>query len=443
MQIEDFNQSCHNSIQLNLNDYNNQLKLDLRSFIEVMQISQKSTLICNETEANKNRLSDLAALVEDIERTGEAVVISVCRVLPSGSYFGHALTGYALKRLSRYESRLYVYDSYYPGEERYITLQTDHNGKPIGWCYKTSLSELSSAEDDCYITFVPYRYYNEVWENRGSEMEERTGSLVVNASSYSIWDDSGQMIASCQNGVFTSNMDSVYMATYISGDQDVYSSGEIILPTGNYTIRNEEKALEWFEVQMIHYNLGAQVRTTSNEVKVAVDDTTNTNFVSIPPQHSEQYDMTLLSSTETDYEQVRLTGKSEGNSVSLSQSEGDIMLTNAAGADLYINEEKRTHTKDDIVSVTIKTEAEKTVYHFRESSEPDLTGLSVSVQYNDGIVEVVNDPTQFHASAINTYKHGKQRITVVWQTKSVEYTVQVKLTIWQRILMFFFGWLIR
>jgi hypothetical protein len=443
VQIKDFNASCDYVFQLKVGDESKRLGMDLVSFIEIMQISQHAALIEKDTQANKNRLSVLAEEAENVERTGEPIVVSVYRETPSGGSSGHALTAYALKRVSRNESRLYVYDCNFPYSERYIVLYTDNAGTPTGWYYDAGQAELGSYDKDCYITFVPYSHFYTVWENRGSEMELKIGSLVVNAASYSILDEAGQTIASCRNGVFTSNSEDVFLATYISGNQEVYSTGEIILPTGNYTIRNEDSSLERFKVQMIHCNLGAIVETTADEVTVAVDDSTNTNLISVPAQQNKEYEMTLLSSADSDYAQVRLKGEIAGNAVSVSQSEGDVLLTNATGADLYLNEEKCTRTPDDVESVTIQSLPQKTTYRYRESTTPDLTGLSVCVHYKDGVSEIIEDTSMLQTTSINTRKNGEQTVTISYLDAKTDYTVQVRLTFWQRLFEFLFGWMIR
>lgn len=443
IQIDDFNSSCENVSELQLNDYCDGLNIDLKTFIEVMQISQKSTLLWSDSQVNKNQLSTLSDTVEKTRSTGEAVVVSVCKNLPSGGFSGHALTAYALKRLSASESRIYVYDSNFPGVERYIVLKTDNTGKPIGWYYDAGVSEFSSEDENCYITFVPYSHFYTVWEKRGGSMEAETSALVTNASVYSIENEKGEVLAEYRYGDFVSFSESVFMATYISSDQKVKLSGEIILPPGNYKIHNLDASLEWFEVQMINYKLGAIVKTTADEVVLAVDDSTNTNYICIPSSNGEQYDMTLMSSEETDVAQVRLAGSSVGMEVSVSQSEGNVTTTNSGDADLYFNEEKLSHNNSDVDHIAIKSLPAKLVYNYRDNQTPDLTGLVVCVTYKDGTQENISDLSKISASTIDTRKRGDQSVIIQCAGATASYEIQVKLSFWQIIYEFAFGWMIR
>ena len=94
------------------------------------------------------------------------------------------------------------------------------------------------------------------------------------------------------------------------------------------------------------------------------------------------------------------------------------------------------------VSAVIESMPENTSFVYKRS--PDFKGLAVRVQYNDGHDEVVRDLSQMKvepASAARV-RRGPQTFRVTTQGVSATFTMQVRLTVLQWIiLILLFGWI--
>lgn len=88
--------------------------------------------------------------------------------------------------------------------------------------------------------------------------------------------------------------------------------------------------------------------------------------------------------------------------------------------------------------VSIETFPDKMTYIYKNESF-DQTGLTIKVEYDDGTTEVLTNA--FFVSCPEL-KYGKNTVTVTLGEESTEFTVEVKYTWWQWIIVILlFGWI--
>ena len=200
--LSDFNSSASRPWDLKISDFNSRFGLTLKEFIEAMQISQLTTYFAS---AYWNHLKDLDGLCEAVSHfasTGSAApVICIFGQDEHNRDVGHALLGYYLdEQSSDTESYLYVYDSNFPGETRYITLRKNSRGSYVSWEYRHNDAATLGTSSNSIITYVPYEDYWAAWENRG-ETNPAMNFIGTNLKAASVYNEAGNLIASFKDGM--------------------------------------------------------------------------------------------------------------------------------------------------------------------------------------------------------------------------------------------------
>ncbi|MBR0281770.1 MAG: leucine-rich repeat protein [Oscillibacter sp.] len=348
-----FNADADAPLKLKLSDNSTTLYMSLQEFIELMQVSQNSPVIQNAYRTHKNQLADLCAAVDEFAKTGaNPVVIAVF-----GPQGGHALLGYKLESVSATQSRLYVYDSNFPQDAgRYLTLSVNVSGAATGWYYHLNDKyDWGSAFPGCWISYIPYADYCQVWDTRAAKSAGKPSKLellTVNDDAR-IYDMEGMPIATIQGGELITGRDDMFpMITLgLTADSDGAQSqtAAVWLPPDLYTVERVASVSsadgprllgdDSFKASVTHEEQSADVSTTASKVTFAVDDESELNMVVIDEnQAGELYDITLSSSLESaENAEVRLTGAVLTKALTFMQVSGEARysgITAGDGSDL-------------------------------------------------------------------------------------------------------------
>ena len=330
--VRDFRQSALLVSDLRVEDKNDAASTPFLTFLEGMQISQKCTLIQRDYTENANHLNELCKAVENANYIDELPVIALF-----GSEGGHAVVGYSVKKVSDTQSNLYIYDCNFPLEDRYVTLTTDADGNYTGWYYKINdRYDWGTEYDGSWISYIPYDHISHIWNNHGdiSKIENQsTNILSVNTANFIIRDRNGDAIGQAVDGKFTSFSPDVFEMAYAELGSGAYSGSEVVLPTDRYTIQNLDGAAEGFTLSLVDTDLGVTVTTDAREITLDVADDRDCNAVRVQTIAGDAFDITLRSSANNGYDEVRLTGVSDGSEIFLAE-ENSRLQVNAGNSTL-------------------------------------------------------------------------------------------------------------
>lgn len=321
--VSSFKSSALVPAGLGVNDRNGSLNLTVKEFIEVMQISQKSNEIGRVTSDNTNKLNELCKAVDQFSKTGtDPVVIGI-----SDEDGGHALVGYAIVDVNSTQSRLMVYDCNYPNKERYITLTKNSFGQYTGWYYHMNdIYDMGSSYKGCWITYIPYSDYYQVWTNRLGANDMNL--LTISTENATIKDMNGDIVATVRNGEVITDRKDVYPMVEFSAQSDSASeSGGIALwmPTNElYTVVKTNGTDTEFEVALVNVEQSVTVSTTASEVTLAVDDSVELSYVELPNKAGNDYEIVLDSSLGLGHSDVQLSGTTTNLPVALAQVSGSL-----------------------------------------------------------------------------------------------------------------------
>lgn len=216
--VQSFNKKEYFIKDLTLGDYSASAEMDVRTFIECLQVAQYSPLI---QEKYYDNLNDLSLLVKNVKKCaqgkGQPVVVALM-----SDYLGHAVVAYKWKKVSDKEERIYVYDCNYPKDsDVYITLYKK-NGKYVS-------SEYEFFED---LTFFDFSDIWKVWKERGTPVDV---SLIASGEKNAkIYSADGKLCAKIENGELFSESGGFYTLKKIDGKA---VDGVYIAPKGEYTVK--------------------------------------------------------------------------------------------------------------------------------------------------------------------------------------------------------------
>lgn len=319
-------------------DSSSSLGMRVNTFIESMYVSQFSTVKSSSSNYN---LNTLAKKIEN----GERILISITGMVQiDGKYqsSGHAVVGYKLDTVN---NRIYIYDSNYPGTERYITLYGTF-GNYTGWMYNLFGSTTwGSSYQNCSIYFQTDSSVTKQWSDRGklkvaSGWLTNASLLITNSNDFEIHDFDGNLYASYTNGKLEENGNNIYHMVTCSFDPfaEDYGIAEyeaFYLPKDYYMIKNKDSGLEIFEAEMIDEELGVAVKTEGDELTLAADDSFDLCSTNLSLEEGDFYDVTLLSSRSGE-EDIQITGiaTKDTKTVGLSMIAGVFTNINAEGANI-------------------------------------------------------------------------------------------------------------
>ena len=286
-----------------LGDWNG---ITLKGFIEAMQVSQKSSVIQNELNKNKDRYDDLCAAVTAFQSSGNnPVVIAIAR-----KKNGHAILGYKLVEVSSTESHLMVYDSNFPNVERYITLTKSQSGQYVGWYYNMNNQDSwGSNYEGSWISYISYSSACMPWINKGitrTDMEREL--LSINTDSAAILNSANESVATVLDGeLHTSRSDIFPMLEMADTKAEASRRFSVWLPVGEYTITNNDESVKEIDAAMVHWDQSSKIKTAASSVTYLVNDVKSANCILID-EPGKKYEITFSSSLTGSNSQITLTG---------------------------------------------------------------------------------------------------------------------------------------
>ena len=351
--------------QLSLSDQYKMGFLSLQEFIEALQVVQYSEIVQIDLAKNSfttayytKPLNDLVAAVQYFEKTGnDPPVVAVY----SAKGKGHALLGYKVDFENDKSARLWVYDPNYPNNNtRYIKLNRS-GGEYTGWEYGISSKETwgSINKEQSRISFIPYKDIYDAWQHRGAGLGSAGAVISVDKDLIiKDVDGDGPPLASISGGGVSSNSPDIFQMDYLGV---VLDENENIIDTDDGTVSlwlpADRYQVQWagtpknllgaapedgLNLTLTHTDQSASVTTGASTIIIDVDDSQQLNYVRFAAADAgRSYDVTLNSTLDKTTEKVRLTGTVEEDGTALSQRKGNIGVSGADAATLYINTVKQ------------------------------------------------------------------------------------------------------
>ena len=358
VRLKEFNSEANALSDLKISDYQEEWELSLVSFIESMQVAQYCSWIQKELVGTMNNLESLCKEVSNFQQTGNNPVI-VCIYGKEG---GHAVVGYKLTSVSEKESRLYIYDPNFPNTERYITLYKNSSGKYTGWYYYMNNAwHWGSNYPNGLICYTTYDTNNLLWSVRATNRDYLFFS--TNTENAAIYNSDGEQVVNIKDGDFYITGEQIYeIKSYeILADDSSSSSNTMGLwmPRDLYTVKNLDSGETALEVVLSDYDQIASVTTAAEEVVLMVDDEEATNYVQIP-EENKAYDITLSSSLEGTFADVKMSGKTRNSGAVFSQINGIMRIVDDIkefedSNEIFINDMQMSVTGNQAENLEITT----------------------------------------------------------------------------------------
>lgn len=315
-------------------DRNSTYNMALNTFIELMYITQFSTV------AHNGKVYGIDSLCKQVA-AGNRVL--VCITGPhNGRMAGHAIVAYMLDEAN---NRLYVSDSNYPGgTERYITLSKNSSGKYTGWSFNLEGSTYWTNNNGT-IDYLTQETVNKMWKNRG-QLQITPGwisnMLITNSDDFKVYDVEHNLIATYSDGVFESVLEDAYYVPPISLNLNAPDGGNednlFYFPAELYVVENYDDEIDTFKAKMISEDLGVKVETTSSMITFSVDDATNVCSTNINLDVDDIYNVTLMSSREGEDDiSVNGVGLMDNTNLKLSMTNGVLSYNDTYGASVSVN----------------------------------------------------------------------------------------------------------
>ena len=300
-----------------------------------------SGIFTYESSTGAEKLNKIIQAVKSFTITGKnAPLIGIGgRCYEQQNGVGHCVLGYRV-RGSGSERYIDVYDPNYPNNcNRYITVYGYPNC--TGWSYDGYYYN-NNKYDYNRIDYVGTESYFKVWEYKGITLENlkyfaKTDEIVYDAtkdpeayaeisnSDVEIEDGNGKIVATIENGVFTSSDDDIIEI----GDENDFSAEnggvQLWLPVGDYSIINNSNDEE-LDVTVADDYQSTDVKTDASEINIHVDDDSKLNSVEIE-ESGRTFDIDMTSQLTNSCESVEASGIVPKSSVSLQQKNGSVTLT--------------------------------------------------------------------------------------------------------------------
>lgn len=389
---------------LGTSDKSSGLGITVRDFIECMQISQDGSASANLRNENMNKLNELVNQVKLVKDTGKPVLLCIYG-LADGSKSGHAVLGYDVEQVSQTTARLYVYDCNYPNTQRYLTL-TGRDGNYTGWYYYlNNRYEWGSSAEWGSISYIPYSWYLDVWNTRGSS-DDTVNLMILNSNDAEILDVEDNVIARVVDGSLVTDQSDIYQVLEMEGASD---DVKIYLPSNRlYTIKNQDMDLSEFEVAMTNIDLGTYVTTDADTITLAVNDSARTNEVAIEAEIGQNYTIEMKSSADTDtYDTMTVQGICQNSNtpveVSVQNSEAVMNVTEG-------------------VSLTVDGKVEYDTLTEKETEKPEESEKQEAHNHTWDQGKVTKQPTAL-AEGVKTYTCKTCGKTKTEQIKKLSATI--------------------
>ena len=311
-------------------------ELVLLSFIEAMQVSQNASLfqqidqryMVSDYDLNR-KTKNLNNIFNTVKNQTEAG-IPVMMTLRCSGVGGHAILAYAVEDNSN-NGKIYVYDSNHPLENCAIEMVKDNDNDWIEWSYDMGSYGVWGNKTDsevCYLGLVPYGIIKTIWEGRG-ELQKNYNLLSTNAKDVAIYDVEDNLLANIQDGDLVNGKKDIIIH---SEDLSIGGSDEdnimITLPIDVYTIKNKDKAVDDFQIELLNSDVGSNITTSANQLTLVADDENDLNQVFIEAGKDDYYDVTLNSTISGDNNEVVVKGNGSDDTLSISQFNGEVNVEN-------------------------------------------------------------------------------------------------------------------
>lgn len=161
-------------------DQSGALGISAISYIRYLHASQLWLDVCRAQQEHENDLQGLYDAVKAYENGGESVLIRI-----SGEYGGEGLRAlWGIKAVEEEkESRILVYDSRHPGEERYLTLTKGADGNITSWSYPIAATAIwGSGKTNASLTYFAQTesLYQVLSESLNKNMESAGSQISSN-----------------------------------------------------------------------------------------------------------------------------------------------------------------------------------------------------------------------------------------------------------------------
>ena len=327
MKVKEFKSSASKVSDLKLSNRSDKHDLTLLQYIEVMQISQYSSLKSNEIWAHRNDLEGLVKAVNAVASNGQPVIVAIY-----SDNGGHALVGYEVDKVDSEKTRLRVYDPNFPNDKRSITLYTS-KGKYTGWYYKMNDREnWGSKYSGCWISYNTYSVYEKLWSGAASPLN----SLVTNSQNFEILDKNGSPVAEMKDGVFHSDLNQIREMPLF----DVITEEHVIeLPIGNYSFVNHQEDLETLTLSTADTLLSVSAENTALTATINADTAVDT--VRMAPSNKEEYQVKFdsLMLQEQGIDILAFTGVGKGEQLMVGVKDGQYVYENCEEMQVMVNGE--------------------------------------------------------------------------------------------------------
>ena len=342
-----FNESAVKPKDLKAKDTNTELEIDLTTFIEAMHVAQytqifkndrmSTVVVTQDINRGKNNLNEFHDVIKSETENGRPVLLAM---IPGNGMGGHAILGYGVVDYSDGTSEILTYDNRRPMEEIPLTLTKDEKGNYITWSYDMDVYGIWGTNvETSSISFVYYNTLMEIWKSRGNLGESNSTNLIsVNSDAFSLYSSNGEELARVENGEMVKNSDGIeLMEKELSLRVEDRPENMIIAPVASYRVVNHDDSLERLELVVANEDLGASVKTTADEVVVAVQDSINSNIVTVCATPEDTYEVSLKSTMDDDYNEIIATGKGTEEDASISMVDGVLDAKDCELASLVVD----------------------------------------------------------------------------------------------------------
>lgn len=355
----------------------------LQELIEFMQVIQFSGSLCQRSLKNKNAFVPMvSAILNFQENAVEPVFLSVKGPRTgSGEYDrpGHALLALGVYRdEANKKDLIHVYDPNFPlDDNRYVDLYWSTPGNYTGWYYNTNDNlNWGSANDNGFMTYLPYSDFITVWYNRGTETTLNGNILNVSCANASVYDYAGNLAATIRSGEVTSNRTDIFaFGNGMDAGTDLTESGggaSLWIPSEYFTVVNEDENAQELSVTVSGQDSSLAVSTSADRVMFYANEAADAS-VAVVNGKDERYEMVLNSGGA---EEVRLTGTTkEGVPTCLAQLSGELSGM-GVGDSAALHVEGKAASVDRVAQTTAVSIVTSTAPSSVTSVFPDVPGGS-------------------------------------------------------------------